>query len=162
MRGDIEDTKFEVAQLLRSAAFLTLLTAVDVEKSTGIVTPGPAAVFEGEKAVKTGQGYPVVEVIGVRTVYQPESSQAKAATHEVQISWTHVGDDELTIATQVERLVRATRDLLWPAAGPAELTALASAPIELVSEEYTELFKGKEFPFVKGALTVVRVTTLSV
>jgi hypothetical protein len=134
---------------------------VDAEKGTSIVTPPPAVVFEGEKAVLTGQGYPVCEVIGLRTVYDPASNQAKVAMHEVQISWTHVGDDELTVTTQVERLVRATRDLFWPAAGPIALTNLASPPIEFLSEEYSELFKGKDFPFIKGSMTVLRVTTLS-
>lgn len=161
MRGDIEDVKHELALLLQAPGFLTLLTAVDAEKSTTIVTPGPAAVFEGEKASKTGMGYPVAEVIGLRTTYDAPSNEAKVAIHDVQIAWTQVGDDELTITTHVERLVRATRDLVWPANGPASLPALASAPMELVSEEYSELFKGKEYPFVKGSMTVLRVTTLS-
>lgn len=161
MRGDIEDVKHELAVLIAATGFVTLLTAVDAEKATTVVTPAPAAVFEGEKVVKSGQGYPVCEVIGLRTTYDPSSQEAKLAAHEVQIAWTHVGDDELTIATQLERLVRATRDLVWPANGPATLTALASAPIELVSEEYSELFRGKDVAFVKGSITVVRVTTLS-
>lgn len=161
MRGDIEDVKHELALLLQAASFVTLLTAVDAEKGTSVVTPAPAAIFEGEKASKTGMGYPVAEVIGLRTVYDNPSDQAKVAIHDVQIAWTHVGDDELTITTQVERLVRATRDLVWPHDGPASLTNLASAPIELVSEEYSELFKGKDVAFVKGSMTVLRVTTLS-
>lgn len=161
MKGDIEDVKHELALLLQAASFLTLLTAVDLEKGTSVVTPGPAVVFEGEKANLTGQGYPVCEVIGLRTVYEAASDQTKTATHDVQVSWTQVGDDELTITTQVERLVRATRDLLWPHDGPINLPALASAPIELVSEEYSELFKGKDVPFVKGSMTVLRVTTFS-
>lgn len=161
MKGDMEDCKHELALLLQSAAFVTLLAAVDVEKGTSVVTPGPAVVFEGEKAVLTGLGYPVCEVIGLRTVYAPESQQSKVAAHDIQVAWTHVGDDELTIATQVERLVRATRDLFWPHDGPITLPALASAPIELVSEEYSALFKGKDVAFVKGSMTVLRVSTLS-
>lgn len=161
MRGDMEDVKHELALLLQAASFVTLLTAVDAEKGTVVVTPAPAAVYEGEKASKTSVGYPVAEVIGLRTVYDTPSDQTKVAIHDVQIAWTHVGDDELTITTQLERLVRATRDLVWPHDGPASLPALASAPIELVSEEYSELFKGKDVAFVKGSMTVLRVTTLS-
>lgn len=161
MRGDIEDVKHELALLLLAPSFVALLTAVDAEKTTGVVTPPPAAIFEGEKVTKSAAGYPVAEVIGLRTAYDGTSQQSKVAIHDVQIAWTHVGDDELTITTQVERLVRATRDMVWPHDGPVNLPALASAPIELLSEEYSELFKGTDHPFVKGSITILRVTTLS-
>lgn len=153
--------KHELALLLRSAALLTCLAAVDAEKATGVVTPGPAVVFEGEKAVLTGLGYPVAEVIGLRTSYDSASQQAKSATHEVTVNWTQVGDDELTVTTHLERLVRATRDLFWPPTGPITLPAIASGPIELVSEEYSALFQATVSPFVKGSVSILRVPTES-
>lgn len=162
MQGDIEDVKRELATMLRSAAFVACLAAVDAEKPVATVTPGPAVVFEGEKANLSGVGYPVAEVVGLKTSYDENAQQSKVATHEVSILWTQVGDDELTITTQLERLVRATRDLFWPATGPVNLPALASAPILIGSEEYTALLPAQGHPFVKGSSTMLRVETESV
>lgn len=161
MTGDIQDVKHAIARELLGPDFLTVLAAVDAEKSVTSATPGPAAVFEGEKANLTGAGFPVAEVIGVSTIYDTESEQAKAATHEVQVVWTHVGDDELVITAQLERLVRATRDLFWPQTGPRVLIGINAAPLELVREEYTALMPAKDHPFVKGSGTTLRVPTLS-
>jgi hypothetical protein len=158
MLGDLQDAKHEVAVLLGNAAFLTALAAVDTEKGVTSATPGPAAVFESERFVKTGQGFPVVEVIGIRSTYSSES-QAKFAVHEVHIVWTHVGDDEQTITAQLERLVRATRDVLWPLLGPVTLPIANSGPLEVVSEEYSQLMPAQGHPFVKGAVTVLHVPT---
>lgn len=156
--GDMEDAKHEVALQMASPAFATVLAGVDAEKGGAMTTPPPAAVFEGAKAIKTGQGYPVCEVIGLRTLYDEPSQQTKEATHEIGIYWTHVGDDEMTIQTQVERLVRATRDLLWNALA----TLIASEPIEVVSEEYAPLMPAADHPFVKASETVIRLRTLAV
>lgn len=161
MRGDIQDVKHEIARALASAAFTSVLAAVDLEKAVTTATPGPVAVFEGEKAVKSDQGFPVVEVIGIRTLYALDDQQTKDATHEVHVVWTQVGDDELTITAQLERLVRATRDLFWPANGPSELTTLSTAPIQVVSEEYTALMPGSRHPFLKGSATTLRIGTLT-
>jgi hypothetical protein len=159
--GDLEDVKREIAAALRGAPFLTVLAAVDAEKPGTIVTPGPAAIFEGEIASGrlSASGYPVAEVIGLKTTYDPESQQSKLATHELSILWTQAGDDELTITTHLERLVRATRDFFWPATGPVIVQALASAPIAIVSEEYTALLPSRDHPFVKGSSTLLQVQT---
>lgn len=164
MRGDLQDTKHEIAILLTSVVFLEALTAVDAEKglTADQATPGPASVFEGEKFVKTGQGFPVVEVVGVRSVYASDAQYAKVAVHEVQIMWTHVGDDELTTTAQLERLVRATRDVFWPHDGAISLPGANSAPVEVVSEEYSQLMPASGHPFVKGAVTMLRVPTFVV
>lgn len=160
MTGDIQDVKHAIARELLGPDFLIVLAAVDAEKGV-TATPGPAAVFEGEKANLNGVGYPVAEVIGVSTIYDPASEQAKAATHEVQVVWTQAGDDELVITAQLERLVRATRDFFWPPSGPRVLIGINAAPLELVREEYTALMPAKDHPFVKGSGTTLRVPTLS-
>ena len=161
MKGDIQDVKHEVALALRSAGFLSVLAAVDLEKGITPATPGPTSVFEGEKAVKDDQGFPVVEVIGVRTLYATDDQQTKDATHEINVVWTQVGDDELMITAQLERLVRATRDFFWPTNGPSLLTTLATVPITVVSEEYTALMPGRIHPFLKGSATTLRIGTLT-
>lgn len=161
MLAGIQDVKHEVALLLADVSFLTALAIVDSEKGITDATPGPTTVFEGEKFVKTGQGFPVVEVIGIRSVYAPDSQQAKVAVHELQVAWTHVGDDELTITAQIERLVSATRAVFWPVLGPVCLPAANSGPIEVVSDEYSQLMPALGHPFVKGAITVLHVPTFA-
>lgn len=161
MTGDIQDVKHAIARELGGPDFLTVLAAVDTEKAVTLPTPGPAAIFEGEKANLTGFGYPVAEVIGVGTVYDIDSEQAKSATHEVQVVWTQVGDDELTITAQLERLVRATRDLFWPPTGPRVLIGINAAPLTVLRDEYTALMPAAAHPFVKGAGTTFQVPTYS-
>ena len=160
MLGDIQDVKHAIARQLLGGDFLTTLAAVDAEKAVAIATPGPTQVFEGEKAQISDQGYPVVEVIGNRTIYDTASEQAKAATHEIQIVWTHVGDDELTITAQLERLVRATVDYFWPPTGSMVLMGVNAAPLTLLSEEYTALLPTRTAgQFVKGSAITLHVPT---
>lgn len=161
MLAGIQDVKHELAVLLAGPEFLTALAAIDAEKGVTNPTPPAAAVFEGERFVKTSQGFPVVEVIGARTVYDT-ASQVQLAIHEVHVVWTQVGDDELTIVGELERLVRATRELLWPLQGALTLPGANSAPIQLISEEYSQLMPAKTHPFVKGAVTVLHVPTMSI
>lgn len=163
MLGDIQDVKHALALVLGGPEFLTVLAAVDAEKAVSIATPGPTQVFEGEKTTLTDQGFPVAEIIGNRTLYNSDSEQAKDATHEIQVMWTHVGDDELTITAQLERLVRATRDVLWPAEGLRVLPGVNACPTEILSEEYTALMPTTQArQFVKGSATTMRVRTLTV
>lgn len=156
-RGDIEDVKRELALLLASAVFVTALAAVDAEKGGTRATPRPTKVNEFEKMSTTDVGYPVGEVIGHRTMYSTLDQQVKTAVHEIDIVWTQVGDDEATITADLERLVRATRDLLWPQAGPIALPAIPTEPIVIASEEYTQLMPAQQHPFVKGAATRVLI-----
>lgn len=163
--GDMESAKHEIALLLAAATFATLLTAIDAEKaqaSGSTVTtsaPAAAAIFEGAvNSQKEGSGYPVVEIIGHKTDYDEADQQVDSGTHEIGIYWTHVGDDELTITTQLERLVRATRQTCRNAL----LSAIQSAPVQVVSEEYTALMPTKTAGiFVKSSQTIVRVRTES-
>lgn len=161
MKGDIEDVKHAVAMRLSGPTLLAVLSAVDTEKGAATPTPGPTAVYEGEKANPSEVGFPICEVIGHRTTYADVDEVTKTATHELEITWTQVGDDELAITTHLERLVRATRDLFWPATGPIVLPEVNSQPVQLLSEEYTALMPARLQPFVKASATVLHVTTLS-
>jgi hypothetical protein len=166
--GDIADVKHALAVRLTSDDFATALAAVDDEKADGIATPVPTAVFESEKVNLSDVGYPVGELIAVKTVYE-QQGDAKLAVHEIHIFWTQTGDDELTITQNVERLVRATRDLFWPTdpmTGVTQRISLPevhSGPIVFVSEDYTALApKVNKTGFVKGSWTVLLVTTVTV
>lgn len=171
MIGDIQVVKAVMAKELATAAFATVLATVDAELNaaiggTAITTTAPQSVciFDGEKVETSGNGYPVAEIIGGRTAYDGASQELKDATHELQIIWTHVGDDELTITKQLERLVKATRDFFWPANGSYTLPGMNARPLEIVSEEYTALLPTRDRQygaFVKGAGTTLRVGTLT-
>lgn len=157
LNGDIEDAKHEVALQLTAASFTTLLAAIDAEKAGSVTTPVAAAVFEGEKQTKSADGYPVAEIVGLRTLYDSNSEQSKDALHDIAVIWVQVGDDELTITRQLERLVRATRDTFWNALLPA----IASAPVQVVSEEYSGLLPAQDHPFVKASQTILQIRTFA-
>lgn len=157
LTGDIEDAKHAVARRLGSQEFVDRLAAIDAEKSPALETPAPRQIFEGEVLRLSDQGYPVAEVIGVRTLYDDPSQQVKEATHEIEVIWTQVGDDELVVTTQLQRLVRATRDLFWNAL----LSEIASEPVLVAAEEYSALMPSSVQAFVKGASTRVLVRTIA-
>lgn len=161
--GDMEDTKRAVAMVLASSAFLAILAAIDVEKDTRaangdlVTTPAPTVVIPGQAASPGAQGYPIAEIMGGRTDYAPGAQQSKDALHEVTVHWTQVGDDATTIDRELERLVRATRDLFWN----GSLPEIGNAPTQVVSEEYSDLLPAKDRPFVKGSQTLLRVATFA-
>lgn len=159
--GDIEDVKRAIALRLRSARFAEVLTAVDTEKGDSATTPVPVSIFEGEKAVLPAEGYPHGMVVGARTAYAIDANVDKDAAHELQIVWTQVGDDELVITRQLERLVRATRDLLWPSGSPGiTLEELHTPPVIVRGDEYSALMPTDAHPvFIKAASTQVLVST---
>lgn len=160
--GDIQDVKNALKAVLLSAEFLLVLAAVDADKAVTIATPGPTQVFTGEKQVKTDQGYPVVELIGHRTQFVSNDEQVKDTVHEIDITWTHVGDDELLVTAQLERMVKATRNILWPETGATTLPGVNATPTLIVSEDYSPLMQGRAAgTFVKGSAIAVQIRTLS-
>src|ERR1051325_5526389 len=155
MLGDIQDVKRQVMLALVSEAFTAQIAAVDAEKGFG-VTPIPVAVFPAERRNIAGLGFPIGEVIGLRTTYVDEDSASVDATHEIAVMWTHVGDDELIVTRDLERLVRATREFL----DRHVIAALNMGPMRIVSEDYSELSRRPEGSgFVKGASSMLEVTT---
>jgi hypothetical protein len=167
MLGDIEDVKREIKKLIVAASFADACAAVDAEKNavdqrTVVTTaPEPASVWTTSRRAKQNWTFPICEVLGHTTVYDQNSSRAKGMTHTVGINWTQVGDDEETITTQLERLVRATRDTFWPDGSEGiHLQAVMSAPVQLLSEEYAPLLPSNQSgAFVKGSITMLRVQT---
>lgn len=179
MLGDIADIKHALASRIggeagnfgqwvgASDAFATALAVVDSEKNDGFQTPLPTAIYEGEKVNVSDVGFPVGELIAVKTLYN-QDTDAKQMVHEVHIFWTAAGDDEMTITATVERLVRATRDLFWPTDPQTGFTQrvtlpeVHSGPLVFVSEDYTSLApKVNKTGFVKGSWTVLLVPSLT-
>lgn len=160
MVGDIESVKTELAAVLANTAtaidrfgatkyFNDALDTVNAEKNDGHVTPYPASIYPYERAVI--ESYPAVELQGLVTTYQPEDD-VKAGTQRVAVVWTVVGDNEASVTTDVERLVRATRDVLWRSLLSADL---GLAPIHVESEDYSALAPGGPNPFMKGGRVVL-------
>ena len=163
MRGDIQDAKRVLADLLTSE-LPDALAAVDAEKDDGTETPIPTQIFTGEKVNVSTLGLPVGEIVGIKTVYSTEDAFDKRCVHEVHVWWTDAGDDELVITRTVERLVRATRDVLWPEdEAPISLPGIHSGPVQIVSEDYTHLAPHiNKTGFVKGSWSVLLIPTFTV
>lgn len=164
MAGDVEDAKHQIALKLQSDDFLNALAAIDIEKDDGTSTAQPTQIFEGEKVNISDSGYPVCELIAYRSRYDV-NTDAKDVVHEVHIFWTQAGDDELTITRDLERLMRATRDVFWPQGAQRDpfIGTNWSTPLILVSEDYTHLApKINKTGFIKGSWMVVLVHTISV
>jgi hypothetical protein len=87
-----------------------------------------------------------------------QDDDLKNATHAIAIVFTQVGDNEATVTTDVERLVRAARDLFWRSVLDAQE---GLAPILVVSEDYSALAPGNGYPFMKGGRLIVAATTLT-
>lgn len=153
----MEAAKRAVAVRLQSAEFTALLAAIDAEKGEG-VTPGPTHVYRGRCSAPGEFGFPIAEVVGRISHYAEEENQVKAAVHEIAVIWTQTGDDGEAISTHLERLLRATRDLLWNAL----LEEIASTPVIVVSEEYSDLLPSSQQPFVQFSETLLRVPTIAI
>lgn len=156
LTGDIETVKAAIAADLASSGFTDVLAAVNAEKNDGYTTPGPAAVYDYERAAL--EAYPAVELQGLTTTYEVDDD-VKAATHQIAIVWTQVGDNEQTVTKDVERLVRATRDRLWRSVLGGQV---GLAPMLVMSEDYSALAPSAQGqPFMKGGRLIVAATTLT-
>lgn len=155
MTGDIESVKTAIAAALNGTGFTDALAAVNVDKNDGYTTPGPAVGYPYERAVL--EAYPAFELVGLATGYG-EDEDLKKATHQIAVLWTVAGDNEATLTTDVERLVRATRDLLWRSVLGGQV---GLAPMLVVSDDYSPLAPGNGHPFMKGGRVIVSATTLT-
>lgn len=155
MLGDIEDVKHQIALIIAGAAFTAQLATIDAEKDDGITTPAPAQVEECEKANFTN--YPACRVIGLGAEYDQDSNAAKDGRHLVSVDFLQTGDDEATVTKQVERLVRAARDVLWESLLGEGINA---APTIVTREDYGQLAVNENNAFLKGGGLIVQVSTV--
>lgn len=157
MTGDIETVKKGIAEALASPAFAAALTAVNVEQDDGYTTAAPAVIYPYERAVP--EAYPVFELQGLSTAYDP-NDDVKNATHRIAVVCTQVGDNEASITTDVERLIRAARDLLWRSVLNADR---GLAPMLVESENYSQLTPNPngDGTFVKGGMLILSAETFA-
>jgi hypothetical protein len=154
--GDVEAVKKTLATWLASSRFSDALAAVNAEQNDGYTTPGLQAVYGYERAVI--EAYPAVELQGLRTDYA-QDDDLKNATHSIAIVFTQVGDNEAAVTTDVERLVRAARDMCWRSVLDAQE---GLAPLVVVSEDYSALAPDPNGnPFMKGGRLIVAAQTLT-
>jgi hypothetical protein len=164
--GDIESVKKEIAAVLKNTTgainqfgtavfFNATLDAVNTEKADGRTTPYPAEIWEYEKAALGA--YPAAELQALTTQYAPEDD-VKIASHRIAVVWTVVGDNEATVTTDIERLVRTTRDVFWRTVLAADLGGI---PMVVESEQYSALAPALGQPFMKGAQVMLIAGAIS-
>lgn len=134
-----------------------LLQAGDLLSADGVTTPPPREVHTTDVAQLND--YPGMELMPQGTDPQAES-YAVMNRHLILVGVTLVGDDEETLATQVERY-------MWAIQKIARDSLLQSpdqgGPIETGRIRYTPVGQppaGIEAPFVKGGAIEVFVTTI--
>lgn len=156
MTGDIETVKKGIAAALGSSAFTDVLAAVNAEQGDGYTTPPPSVIYPYERAVP--ETYPAIELQGLTSTYNVDDD-VKAVTHRIAVVVTQVGDNEQSITTDIERLVRAIRDLLFRSVLDAQR---GLAPILIESENYSALTPNpKTGALVKGGMVVLSATTFA-
>jgi hypothetical protein len=114
----------------------------------------PVASEAHVNEVMSINSFPALELFGLSSDFDAQGSE-QAASHRIGALWTVCGDSEAVIVRTVQRLVLATRRVLWRRA----LWNVGSAPIHVESEEYSQLFPATDHPFVKGGRLVIRVDT---
>lgn len=155
--GDIESVKAKLVTWIQSSRFTDCLDAVNTEKDPsgeGYQTPAPTSIYGYEREVP--ESYPAIVLRGLGTVYD-NSSAAKQATHRIAVLVFQVADTEARVTQDVERLVRALRDLLHRSVLDGSLVLM---PILLEAEEYSDLLPADGGnPLMKGALLSIAATT---
>lgn len=156
MTGDIETVKQGIAAALASSAFTDALAAVNAEQGGAYATPPPAVIYPYERAVP--ETYPAIELQGLTSTYNVEDD-VKQVTHRIAVVVTQVGDNEQTITTDIERLVRATRDLLFRSVLDGQR---GLAPMLIESENYSALAPNpRTGALMKGGMVVLAATTFA-
>lgn len=151
MQGDIDDVKKAIKSALQGPGFAAALSDVVTGDGDGFWPPPVAAVYQEERL--SHLLFPMAEVIGYRSTFA-ENDTVKATMHEIGVRWTAIGKNEAEVTKYVERLVRATTDLLWM----TDLNLqVASGPIIVFEEDYSPLVPTSEHPFVKSGLVMLRV-----
>lgn len=149
--GDAEDVKRTLKRMIEGPEFIAKLASVVTTKGDGTWPTLPVTVYAEERL--THDRFPMAELIVYRSSFDDEE-WVKKTVHQIGVRWTAVGPDEVTVTRQVERLVRATTDLLWM----SNLDMLVqSGPIRVTDEDYSPLLPTATHPFVKSGLVLLHV-----
>jgi hypothetical protein len=133
------------------------LAEADAAGADGVRTPIPYEIHTTDKADLGG--LPSLELIATDSTTQLNSF-AQIYRHRVVIGVSVGGDDEETIAIQLERYMWCLRQIVRD----LHLTPIeGTGPVDTGAEQYTPLMQRPEtveLPFVKGAWLEVYITTV--
>jgi len=153
--GDPESLSKAFAAWVSSSRYSDALTAVNNEKADGHVTPAPRAVYPHERVVP--EDYPAVQVIVTAGDYDPDAD-TKDVSYEFMVAFAQVGDSEAAVTTDVQRLMRAGRDVFFRSVLDG---GLGLQPIGIVREDYSQLGNYNGSAFLKAGWVTFRATTFS-
>lgn len=149
--GDAGDVKAALVRQLTGPGFVAALQALVLEKGDGVWPRLPVTVYPNER--NTHDTFPMAELIAYRSTFSEETT-VKQTAHQIGVRWTDVGPTEEAVTQTIERLVRATTDLLWDSTLD---TLVASGPILVTEEDYSPLMPTPLHPFVKSGLIMMTV-----
>ena len=150
-RGDAGDVKAALVRQLTGQGFVAALQAVVTEKGDGLWPALPVTVYPNERT--THVVFPMAELIIYRSTFS-DDDVVKKTLHQIGVRWTDVGPTEALVTETIERLTRATTDLLWDSTLD---TLVASGPILVQEEDYSPLIPTPTHPFVKSSLVMIHV-----
>lgn len=151
MIGDADDIKRALRRYLQGPEFQTVLARIAAEKGDGFYPPLPVYIYQEERL--SHLTFPMAELVVYRSVFN-DDDVVKRTVHEIGIRWTAVAKDEATVTKYVERLVRATTDLLWLSTLD---TQVQSGPIVVTEEDYSPLVPSVDHPYVKSGIVMLQV-----
>ncbi len=149
--GDAHDVKRSIARMINSSLFVASLSTVCVGKGDGFWPQLPVFVFQEERL--SHLVFPMAELIVYRTSYAPDEV-IKQAEHTIGVRWTAVARSEHDVTETVERLVRATTDMLWVNNLDSQVQC---GPIRVLTEDYSPLAPAADHPYVKSGLVMLAV-----
>lgn len=128
----------------------------------GVVTPPPRDVNTTDKSLLAD--YPGIEIMPQEDDPQGVDASGIYLRHRVMVSVTVAGDDEETLATQVERYIWALRGIAFNTlVTPDPTMSGGGGPIECGRSAYTQNVpkpEGIEVPFVKGGFLEMFLPTV--
>lgn len=147
----MDDVKRVLKRMIDGPGFTEALSSAVVEKGDGYWPRLPAVVYENERLTHTS--FPMAELLSYQSTFS-DDDVVKKTRHRIGIRWTVACDTEAAATRDVERLVRATTDMLWCSNLD---TRVQSGPILVEEEDYSPIIATPQHPFVKSATVILNV-----
>jgi hypothetical protein len=152
---DLEAGIDALADLFLSYEFSKVLEEEYARQAVKIPMRVIAVAYPDE--VQTLDAYPAVEVIAANDEDEDEASQANKLRHEISVQFTVNGDNPITMARELKRLVKATRRVFNDKIGT--LAPEVGGRFWASRVDFSETVTGRDQPFLKSA--AVRVYWLT-